>query len=185
MTIRGLLARLREAGPQTIGRIGITLFAAFSGIFWLMGTLGVKINASPSLPIGLYIRSSDPNVNLIEFCPSEPYASFAAARGYRSQGNCPDGASPLMKPVIARAGDVVGVSNRGISVNGRLIPNTAPKRADTQGRPITPWPFGTYVTANGAVWVASSYNRRSFDSRYFGPIPTNSIRTRLRPLLTE
>lgn len=185
MTIRGLLARLREAGPQTTERIVVTVFAAFSGVFLMVGTLGVKINASPSLPIGLYIRSSDPNANLIEFCPAEPYASFAAARGYRSRGNCPDGASPLMKPIIARAGDVVGVSNRGISVNGRLIRNTSPKMADTQGRSMTPWPFGMYVTANAAVWVASSYNPRSFDSRYFGPIPTSSIRARLRPLLTE
>ena len=38
--------------------------------------------------------------------------SFAAIRGYRDAGNCPDGATPLMKPVVARSGDIVDVSPR-------------------------------------------------------------------------
>jgi type IV secretory pathway protease TraF len=33
--------------------------------------------------------------------------------------------------------------------------------------------------------VISSFNARSFDSRYFGPVPIASIRCHLRPLLTE
>jgi type IV secretory pathway protease TraF len=34
------------------------------------------------------------------------------------------------------------------------------------------------------VWVASSYNGRSFDSRYFGPVDAVTIRNHVRPLLT-
>jgi type IV secretory pathway protease TraF len=37
----------------------------------------------------------------------------------------------------------------------------------------------------GTVWVISSFNSRSFDSRYFGPIPASSIRSRLQALITE
>jgi conjugative transfer signal peptidase TraF len=121
---------------------------------------------------------------LIEFCPQEPYGAFAAGRGYRSRGNCPDGAGPLMKPVIASAGDIVDVSKRGIAVNGVILPNTAPKKKDSHDRTMTPWPFGQYRVAPGFVWVASSYNPWSFDSRYFGPIPVGIIRSRLRPFLT-
>jgi type IV secretory pathway protease TraF len=30
--------------------------------------------------------------------------------------------------------------------------------------------FKTYSVLPGTVWVISSYNRFSFDSRYFGPV---------------
>ena len=61
------------------------------------------------------------------------------------------------------------VSGRGIAVNGLLLPNTAPKTMDSQGRPMKSWPYGQYRVPLGLVWVASSYNSWSFDSRYFGP----------------
>ena len=144
----------------------------------------LRINCSPSLPLGLYKKTTDSRAPLVEFCPQEPYGGFAASRGYRSFGNCPDGADPLMKPVVAKAGDIVDVSDRGIEVNGRLLSNTAPKLRDSQGRPMTPWPYGQYRVGADAVWVASSYNPWSFDSRYFGPIPVGIIRGRLKPLLT-
>jgi type IV secretory pathway protease TraF len=31
-------------------------------------------------------------------------------------------------------------------------------------------PLGTYAVSPGTAWVISSYNRFSFDSRYFGPV---------------
>jgi conjugative transfer signal peptidase TraF len=146
---------------------------------------GIRVNASSSLPIGLYIKTSARKANLVEFCPPEPFASFSKGRGYRPGGSCPDAAAPLMKPVVAAEGDTVEVSARGVAVNGRLLPNSAPRTADSQNRPLRHWPFGKYRVAAGTVWVVSSFNQRSFDSRYFGPIPRVCIRSRLRPLLTE
>jgi conjugative transfer signal peptidase TraF len=105
-------------------------------------------------------------------------------RGYRDPGTCRDGAAPLLKPVIARSGDVVEVSARGISVNGALLPNTAPLATDTKGRHLEAWASGRYVVAPEAIWVASSYHPRSFDSRYFGPLSTSAIRHRLKAFLT-
>jgi len=46
------------------------------------------------------------------------------------------GATPLLKQVIAEEGDTVAVSDAGISVNGRLVPNTRPRATDTAGRPM-------------------------------------------------
>lgn len=89
-----------------------------------------------------------------------------------------------MKPIIAKSGDVVELSARGMFVNGVPIPNTAPFSKDSEGRPLAAWPFGRYVVAPETVWVASSYHPRSFDSRYFGPVSTAAIRERLKPLLT-
>ena len=42
-----------------------------------------------------------------------------------------------MKPVIASAGDIVEISQRGLAVNGVLLSNTAPKSIDSKGRPMT------------------------------------------------
>src|ERR1039458_9228634 len=43
-------------------------------------------------------------------------------------------------------------------------------RSDGIGRPMPLIPLGTYAVLPGTVWVISSYNRFSFDSRYFGAI---------------
>lgn len=146
---------------------------------------GVRVNASASLPIGLYRITSDTTARLVEFCPSEPYASLSANRAYRGKGNCSDGAEPLMKPIVAVSGDVVDVSSYGVAVNGRLLPNSAPILVDTKGRPLQHWRFGRYRVLPGTAWVISSFNKRSFDSRYFGPVPIATIRYHLRPLLSD
>jgi conjugative transfer signal peptidase TraF len=158
--------------------------SAVVATFQLCGSLGLRINTSPSLPMGLYIATTDAGANMVEFCPAEPFATLAIVRGYRDPGICRDGAAPLLKPIVAKSGDVVELLARGISVNGRLLSNTAPLSKDTKGRPLAAWPFGRYVVASESVWVASSYHPRSFDSRYFGPISTTVIRNRVKAFLT-
>src|SRR4051812_49049651 len=116
MTIAGLFDRVPNANRHSIRRaVGITA-VAFTAPFLIAGVVGIRINVSTSLPLGFYEETTDLRSPLIEFCPQEPYGSFAASRGYRSLGNCPDGAGPLMKPIVAKAGDIVDVSERGIRV---------------------------------------------------------------------
>jgi type IV secretory pathway protease TraF len=67
---------------------------------------------------------------------------------------------------------------------GVLLPKTAPLYRDSADRTLHPWPFGSYIAEPGTVWVASTYNRGSYDSRYMGPISVSRIRARLRPLWT-
>jgi conjugative transfer signal peptidase TraF len=183
MTV-GLLDRLRNTRPCIVRRIAVLAVGLLACTFQICDLFGIRINTSPSLPMGLYRTTSDTNASLVEFCPAEPFGSLAIVRGYRDRGACPDGATPLLKPVVARAGDVVELSSRGIAVDGNLLSNTAPLQMDTKGRPLVPWKFGRYTVQSGDVWVASSYNRRSFDSRYFGPVPVSSIRGHLLPLFT-
>jgi conjugative transfer signal peptidase TraF len=147
-------------------------------------SLGLRVNTSRSLPIGIYAVTKDPLGKLIEFCPDGKAGEESKTRGYRSRGSCPDGAAPLIKPVIARKGDFVKFSSRGFSVNGKFLKNTAPLALDGAGRPLTHWKYGVYRVAPGEVWVASTHNYGSYDSRYFGPICTSSIRNRLRPVWT-
>ena len=176
MILRGRLARLD--GFLVSGLV-------ITGMCTGLQQGGLRVNASSSLPIGLYRMTSDKTAELVEFCPAEPFASVSATRGYRGKGNCPDGAQPLMKPVVALAGDDVEVSPAGVSVNGRLLPNSAARLFDTHGRRLIHWAYGHHRVSPGTVWVISSFNQRSFDSRYFGPISVASIRSHLRPLLTE
>jgi conjugative transfer signal peptidase TraF len=115
------------------------------------------------------------------FCPPQPWEYIAVKRQYQESGVCPDYGSPLLKPIAAREGDRVELSAAGIAVNGHAIANTAPRLRDSMNRPLDHYPFGTYVVQPGDVWVASSWNYKSFDSRYFGPVRLSAIRHYLRP----
>jgi conjugative transfer signal peptidase TraF len=184
MTLTGLFNNFRETSASRMRKLAVTAAIVFTGAFLLCGWLGLRFNTSASLPLGLYVTTTDGSASLVEFCPAEPFATFAIARGYRDPGACRDGAAPLLKPVVASAGDTVELSAHGISVNGILLRNTAPLPKDSAGRPLSAWPFGRYVVARDTVWVASIYQPRSFDSRYFGPLPMSIIRQRLKPFFT-
>lgn len=184
MTVTGLFSRFRETSFSRARKLLVMAGAVFIGVFLLCGSTGIRFNTSPSLPLGLYIITADATATLVEFCPAEPFASFSISRGYRDRGACGDGAAPLLKPVIASAGDLVELSARGISVNGVLLQNTTPLQKDSAGRPLRAWPFGRYAVDENTIWVASTYQARSFDSRYFGPVSRNLVRHRLKPFLT-
>jgi conjugative transfer signal peptidase TraF len=184
MNPTGLFNKLATGQPRAAKRIIKVVLITTVGTFAICGVVGVRINGSPSLPVGLYLVTEHSDANLVEFCPVGPFASLAIARGYRDAGSCSDGGAPLLKPVVARASDSVEVSAAGLAVNGHLLPNTAPMKRDTNNRPLTPWPPGRYTVAPDSVWVASSYNPRSFDSRYFGPVPLGSVRNHVRPWIT-
>lgn len=150
---------------------------------------GVRINHSASMPVGLYIQ--DPNGPDVGLCP--PDHNLSAERHYRLSGPvgvdtpkmpfaCPDGAEHLLKPVAARAGDTVVLDSTGVTVNGTHIPRSAALDHDSDGRPMSAWPPGTYAVGPEQIWVISSYNGRSYDSRYFGPVAVASVRGNYRPL---
>ena len=161
------------------GRILILALAPVFGTFALFDAADLRINTSASLPVGLYIVSS--HGTFVEFCPDDH--GLSAHRHYRARGACPDGAAPLLKPVIDSPADEVILSPAGIAVNGKLLPHTAPLDHDSEGRTLAHWPSGRYTAVPGTLWVASSYNPRSYDSRYFGPIRESAVRARLRPLI--
>ena len=178
------MRQIRSRAGGTISLLVLTFGAGTLALALVASWAGLRFNDSPSMPTGLYVRtSSESNTSLVVFCPVEPFARSSVERGYRSRGNCRDGAEPLAKPIAARPADVVELSAKGMSVNGRLLPNTEPLVMDTAGRPLPHWPFGKYVVAPGTLWVASSYNPRSFDSRYFGPVKESQVREHVRPLL--
>lgn len=176
--------RLRSIPNRTKTMIVAGAVLAPAAIILVAGAVGVRLNLTNSVPIGLYLVSNGPDARFVEFCPPEPFGTLSRERGYRerSRFGCPDGAKPLLKPVAAKPGDVVSISGNGIEVDGKLIPHTAALHSDSAGRPISRWPFGIYPVRNGSIWVASSFNTHSFDSRYFGPISESAVLHQLRPL---
>lgn len=152
------------------------------------GEAGIRFNTTASVPIGLYYITSDSNAAFVEVCPPGPLGPLSVQRGYRRLARldgCPDGGEAVLKIIVARPGDLVEASLNGIKVNGSWIPKTAPVVHDSEGRTLAHWPFGQYRMKPGTVWVASWYNVKSFDSRYFGPISIPEIKYHLHPLWTS
>jgi conjugative transfer signal peptidase TraF len=162
-------------------------FALLWATAWL---IGIRVNTSASLPTGLWLERGSPPLYgksirgaVVIFCPSDvPAFRLAKQRGYVGAGLCPHAYQPLFKPVVAVAGDLVSLSPEGIDVNGVHIFNSTPLRLDNARRVLPNPPYGNYTVSPGTVWVVSSYNSRSFDSRYFGSIAVANIRSIVVPL---
>lgn len=184
--------------PKTVRRLSRISFVLVAGGVAILGAtlagvaFGFVFNYTHSAPFGLYKGISDP-VNIahtpapyVFFCPDRRWPSMIGQPNYREPSHsCPDGLSPLIKPVIAWPGDTVQTSSAGIVVNGRLIAHTATIDHDSEGHPVHPYPPGTYTVAKNQLWVVSSFSPRSFDSRYFGPVPISSVHDWVEPFLVE
>lgn len=166
---------------HTLGAFALTLALASVLAF---SVFGWRINQTPSMPIGIYRITSDSSSKLVAFCLTGTFGLESVQRQYRPSGTCPDGGAPLLKHIVAEAGDQVDVTENGISINGELLPNSKPLTRDSAGRPLQPWPCGHYIIPQGFVWVASTYNRQSYDSRYYGPISITQILYRLKSVFT-
>jgi conjugative transfer signal peptidase TraF len=158
---------------------------AFFLLLYTLGWAGFRLNVTNSLPVGIY-RITPPlhRGSYVEFCLSGVDDRLSMERGYRPRGACPDGGAPYLKQVLAVPGDRVSFSAVGITVNGRLLPKTAPFPQDRAGRPLHPWIFGEFEVAPNELWVGSTYNRYSYDSRYYGPIHSQIILYSLKRVLT-
>jgi len=123
--------------------------------------------------------------DVVTFCPplTAPIL-LARERGYLAGGHCPGNLEPMMKPIAALPGDRMDLSAQGVRVNGRSIPRSTQITADSGGRPLPSLADDEVVPA-GAIWVVSSHNPRSYDSRYFGSIPLANVTAVLRPVWTE
>lgn len=186
----------RKKGEKTNGREGATMkrrrtfaltAAALGPILWgvLHWGLGVHVNVSPSMPYGIYVLEGGPAArgDLIRSCLPEEPSALALARGYVAGGPCPYGTAHLLKRIAGVGGDSVSVTTSGTYVNGRLLPRSAPLARDRAGR-VMPAAWGHHALLQGSVWLYSDHSERSFDSRYYGPIPDTLLRGRMRPAWT-
>jgi conjugative transfer signal peptidase TraF len=164
-------------------RIVLWIFPAAVLFALVWHSLPLTFNWSPSVPVGVYWMTKDRTAPYLAFCMSSEVRSEAVRHGYEPiHGKCPDGTAWILKPNL-RWAHVVTFTNRGFVVDDQELPNTAPLARDRLGRTLPHYPFGTYLVSSKEVWVVSSYNKRSYDSRYFGPISATSIVSYARPVL--
>ena len=152
------------------------------------GALGVRVNTTPSVPVGFYmVVDRAPRIGDYVFvCPPdiEPFR-MARSRGYLADGiGCPGGYGYLVKILLAAKNDRVAVDARGVTVNGALLPSSAPLSQDQGGRPLPAFRLAPTTLGPDDVLLMTATNPRSFDARYFGPLPATQIKATLKPLLT-
>lgn len=132
-------------------------------------------NASASAPLGFYRVLADPirRGDLALARTPNSVRRLASERGYLPEG------VPLVKRVAALDGDTVCAVGRAITIDGRAVAKQL--AADHLGRPLPAW-AGCRTLGPGEVFLLMEGVQDSFDSRYFGPVPTSAIIGKLVPL---
>ena len=169
----------RPAARRLAFLAGLTLAFLFAGVS-IAKRMGYRINTTPSVPAGIWrvlpLPARPARGQIVSICPP-PTAVFieARARGYLSYGRCPGGFEPMLKPVAAIAGDAVEQTPSGLVLNGKALPDSVALAADSSGRPLRRLQGSPLVIAADEAFLLSTMNGRSFDSRYFGPLPVTAI----------
>ncbi len=97
--------------------LGCLAFIAVLGVAWdKIEASGLRVNFTPSVPVGLYRQTSIPTTEvsrgmLVAACPPPNATELGRRRGYLAVGPCPGNVEPLLKTVVAVDGDIVAVSS--------------------------------------------------------------------------
>lgn len=148
---------------------------------------GARVNTTKSIPVGIYWMTDAPVEKgaYVVFCPPQVGVfDDAKERGYIGAGFCPGGYGFMMKRVLAAKDDQVAVTNDGVTVNGQLLPLSAPLATDKAGRQLPRYQATHYTLGNSELLLMSDVSGTSFDGRYYGPISRNQIKGVIRPVVT-
>lgn len=156
--------------------------AAFSGLYglvaWLAPEPRLLWNASASAPIGLYRIHPGSTVqrgDLVAVRPPPELAQLLAERHALPLG------LPLLKQLAATAGAIVCRRGDIVTIGGK---RAAIARAhDSRDRALPTWRGCRTLKADDLFLLNPAAD--SFDSRYFGPIPTRGLIGRATPILTR
>ena len=178
--------RQLEAARRTGGCIGAIVIAAVF-LIAIGNAFGLLIaNTDSAAPAGVYRIASNEfkRGDLVAACLPIAIAQQGLARGYLRTGPCPGNAEPVAKILGALPGDIVQIGNDAVSVNGVRFARGTVAEHDSTGRALRHVVSGKYRVAANQVWLFGFNDRRSWDSRYFGPIPLANLRGKLQPIVT-
>lgn len=157
-----------------LGITGVSLYYA-----------GYKINTTESYPTGIYKVDTNKKADrgaMVLVCPPKNRIFLEAKeRGYLGDGICEGGITPLLKKIAGLPGDKIVVSNGLVYINGILQKNSDVFEKDGRNRPLKIYPGG--VVKEGEIFIMSDYNKMSFDSRYFGVVPSENIIGHSKPVI--
>ena len=188
---------IRSCQPSRLFRWGIIALVCV-----VVATVAsqVRINHTGSLPYVVYRTKAGRTTSghpsglergeTVMFCLPDPAARLALRRGYAKRAkhfsHCTPPHTPYGKHVLALPGDTVLVTPAALMVNGEAVPHSATAQLDSNYRPL-PSVLGTRDSAMVVVplehyWLHAGHHPRSFDSRYYGPVPRELIQMRITPL---
>ena len=171
--------RLRLRARIVLASLSACGLAALAWAAFVQPLPRLVYNPSDSVPVGWYrIGSSDAlHVGAIVLTTLPPdVAALAAQRRYLPAR------VPLLKRVGAVAPQHVCVFDALVWIDG--VPVAAVLAADRLGRPLPSWPHCRRLEA-GELFLLSSTNPASFDSRYFGPVSASAVIGVAHPLWLE
>lgn len=180
--------------PRSRGRAHIVVatlaaagFAALAWASFVSPLPRLTYNPSDSVAVGWY--RVDPldrragslprplSVDSIVFVPlPAEAAALAARRGYLPTR------VPLLKRIGAVAPQEVCIAGGIVRIDG--VPMAAALRADRMGRPLPSWPQCRRLEP-GELFLLSTTNPASFDSRYFGPVHASAVLGVAHPVWLE
>lgn len=177
-----------ESSLWRIANAALLTLIALAASAGLASLLNLRITLTDSsAPAGVYRLIANARVRrgtLVAACLPQTIAEEGLTRGYLRPGDCPAGTEPVAKLVGALPGDAVTVELEGVAVNGVNLPDSRTAVHDSAGRRLAHVSFGPRTVSSGQVWLFGFNDRRSWDSRYFGPVPITAIRGSLKPILT-
>jgi len=144
------------------------------GVTQLSGMKLLIYNYTDSLPHGIYLLhwGDFKKGDLVVFVPPERAATMIRERHYLRERDY------LMKYLVGEKGDCIQTSNGQFVVAGENYGEIL--LHDKEGRALPHYPFSGRVEEGYIVAVKGK--KRSFDSRYFGPIQRSAILGRATPL---
>ena len=169
--------------------VGIVLFVSIGTAVLVAAakSLGLMISETDSAaPAGVYRLTNTlfKRGDLVVACLPREIAREGLGRGYLQAGPCPGNAEPVAKIIGALPGDLLDVESSHTCVNGLCFDNSAVAQTDTIGRDLSHVGFGKRVVAPNQIWLFGFNDRKSWDSRYFGPLPIPNVRGKAQPILT-
>lgn len=169
---------------QRVLMLAVLCMAALSVAY----ACGWRVNISNSYPAGLYRLTRNTLLfhtgDMVLFCPPDgPAMQLALSRDYIKPGTCRGGFSPVIKKIMAVAGDRITLDGV-IRINGVLMPDYSVLKADSHHRSLPQ--LDSLTVPPDSVFLLSDHRPAdSFDSRYYGAVPVRQIQGRIHPVLTE
>jgi conjugative transfer signal peptidase TraF len=156
------------------------ILVALAVILWMRFGPTILINETPSEPVGFYriVPRSEPHYRrgmFVVFPVPPELREIVYGRHWLQDG------MPLLKEVMGVRGDRVCVYADRFEINRKVV---GPVFAvDREGHPL-PQQRGCFEIQPGYFFAASQYFERSFDGRYFGPLPLAIVTGEATPLWT-
>lgn len=133
-------------------------------------------NASASAPVGLWRIAPGTAIVRGDMVAAR---TPARVRALAAQRHYLPASVPLVKRVVAIAGDRVCAAGPLIAINGRLVARR--RAADTHGRRL-PWWSGCRTLGDSMLFLLMAGAPDSFDGRYFGASAATDVIGKAIPL---